>query len=95
MKIQIPQTIEVSPRTAIRILYDFFNIYYGKMYIKKSETGVKGIYYKQDMSTHGSPWYEEFLYSEDEKKVEIFKHLTAIEKLISEKELQKEKGDAE
>ena len=93
MKIQIPQTIEVSPRTAIRILYDFFDIDYSDMYIKKSKTGVKGIYYKQDMSTHGSPWYEEILYSEDKKKVKIFEHLTVIEKLILEDELRKEKGE--
>lgn len=86
MKIQIPQTIEVSANTAVKILYDFFNLpYRDGYYVKKSESGVKGIYYTEDVSTHGSSDIKEFLYSDDEKKVEPFEHLVAIEKLIQEK----------
>ena len=86
MKIQIPQTIEVSANTAVKILYDFFNLpYRNGCYVKRSESGVKGIYYTEDVSTHGSSDIKEFLYSDDEKKVEPFEHLVAIEKLIQEK----------
>ena len=90
MEIQIPQTIEVSANTAVKILYDFFNLpYRDGYYVKISESGVKGIYYTEDISTHGSSDIREFLHSEDKKKVEPFEHLVAIEKLIQEKNTEK------
>lgn len=84
MKFKVPYTqyIEVTVNDVNEVIKELCNYFFNRKDIENLIVKDGCVYYEEDVSIHGSPYYEYHKITDDVKKIEILNSLKTIYKNI-------------